>query len=584
LFLDSYKGISVSLASLVSYKNARGPVAFTSVATGDWNAAATWTPNTDYPRLAGDTVTIGANDVVTIPAGITITCGAIAMTAGGSGTESKVIINGRLNMAGAWTTNTHTKIGGGPGGVLDLQGNTITAQTGRTTYEFTGTAESRFTIQSTGGRGRFLVTSNPVLISTWDYVTVSGLGDSVFGRGHSAAIVQSYEYCKFTDCGQVALEEANGATNGGILVSHCDFRDPFDATKAYPYISVFGTAGANPRLVEYCTWDQAGAASGIYRTDSSPGVTFDNCVILNFRGGITANTANVVSSNFFFNEKPDVEGVFFTPALGDGFSEFTGNYIYYEDSQHVFIPSNTTQAYEDNVFEQPMAGTSGDGTNWFLYGTTSGKSHTYQNNVWIGNAGNPLCMTGACNFTLLDYSANTYYGGNDGRGDGDPFLNFSKGILTEQLGALSGTVNVYNMLIVCSPEQPLPDELVTLRTSTADQVDLLDYNVAWQPGGATVPPVGYNANVNVTSGEGPNDFAVDPDFVDETRNIATWDASLGGPGTAAHAIAEMLKMNEADYDTDYDPAALVAWVRAGFLPQEASLNASGYGGGNIGAR
>ena len=57
---------------------------------------------------------------------------------------------------------------------------------------------------------------------------------------------------------------------------------------------------------------------------------------------------------------------------------------------------------------------------------------------------------------------------------------------------------------------------------------------------------------------------VDPLLLDDSRNLASWDAHLGGPGTAAHAIAEMMKRND---DSGFNPAytvqALTRYVAEG---------------------
>ena len=87
---------------------------------------------------------------------------------------------------------------------------------------------------------------------------------------------------------------------------------------------------------------------------------------------------------------------------------------------------------------------------------------------------------------------------------------------------------------------------------------------------------GYNA-LDFSSGTpGANDVdGVDPDFVDDTRNMKTWDASIaGGAGSHAHAIAELVKINEPGYNPAYTIAALVTWVKAGFVPRAAALQAA----------
>jgi len=62
-----------------------------------------------------------------------------------------------------------------------------------------------------------------------------------------------------------------------------------------------------------------------------------------------------------------------------------------------------------------------------------------------------------------------------------------------------------------------------------------------------------------------NSLVASPDFVDESRNIASWDASLGGPGTAQHAITMLGKRNDdTGFDPAYDVRGLTAYVAGGF--------------------
>lgn len=94
---------------------------------------------------------------------------------------------------------------------------------------------------------------------------------------------------------------------------------------------------------------------------------------------------------------------------------------------------------------------------------------------------------------------------------------------------------------------------------------------------------GYDAFV-MSASPGANDLSVDPDFVDETRDLAAWDTSLSGAGTAASALAELRNRNDdSGYDSNYTISALIDYVQAGFVPQATALNGAGYGGEDIGA-
>jgi hypothetical protein len=71
-------------------------------------------------------------------------------------------------------------------------------------------------------------------------------------------------------------------------------------------------------------------------------------------------------------------------------------------------------------------------------------------------------------------------------------------------------------------------------------------------------------------------FAVDPQYVDTTRDLATWDASLGGAGGEYAGFLRLW----AD-TTLIDDA--IAYIRDGFAPQNAALNNTAHDGGDVGA-
>ena len=73
-------------------------------------------------------------------------------------------------------------------------------------------------------------------------------------------------------------------------------------------------------------------------------------------------------------------------------------------------------------------------------------------------------------------------------------------------------------------------------------------------------------------------LTIDPQFVDTSRDLAHWDLSLGGPGTAEHAIAEMKKRND---DSGFNPAYtvenLIEYVATGFTSSnELAVGDDGY--------
>jgi len=89
------------------------------------------------------------------------------------------------------------------------------------------------------------------------------------------------------------------------------------------------------------------------------------------------------------------------------------------------------------------------------------------------------------------------------------------------------------------------------------------------------PRKGFGGGIHAIQGGPETDaqsMTLDPKLVDGDRTLASWDAMLGGPGTADHAIAELQKLND---DTGFDPRyrviGLVTYVAGGRQPTNAKL-------------
>ena len=82
---------------------------------------------------------------------------------------------------------------------------------------------------------------------------------------------------------------------------------------------------------------------------------------------------------------------------------------------------------------------------------------------------------------------------------------------------------------------------------------------------------------------GAGDVSADPEFVDESRDLAAYDALLGGPGTIAHLMQMVARMNDAGFNPAYEPSAIRAWIMDGWRPQNAAFRGAGRNGVDIGA-
>lgn len=82
-----------------------------------------------------------------------------------------------------------------------------------------------------------------------------------------------------------------------------------------------------------------------------------------------------------------------------------------------------------------------------------------------------------------------------------------------------------------------------------------------------------DTNVSISA----NSFNTDPQFVDPTRSLASWDATQGGPGTEVHALA----LTQANHGLV--KSSILPYLRVGFRPQNTSLATAAYDGTTIGA-
>lgn len=552
--------------------------AYTSTQAGNWNSAATWGGG-GFPNNSADSATIA--HTVTIPSGVTVTA-SVAINAGKS-----LVNNGTLNLAGNMVPATGSTFSMGAGAVLDLNGFNV-APSGDVTYSFVGTALSRITIRSTGSRGAFTGGAFPI-ISTYDYVDTSGLADSTgIGRTHTnASGFLSYQHSTWTDCGTLALEATGTGANAGFIVSRCRFRNPYTTGKSVYVLLNDQALGNQQRTIEYCTFDSNGNL-GLIDASHTEGLNWRRNVVRNWECRSAFTSAQKWKESLW--SRTDTSGGAANSIFTSGYTQIgsiIGCYFYYPLGDHPMVLGSAEPGnFHANVFECP--GPSMEVANWFLWSTTSAVAVNILHNVFLGQ-GNVMCFTNNGS-PLITFKRNTVYIANNGatsgtHGDDSTTLALAPTLITEQAStALTGTVNIsYNMMINPSGTR---DRQCDTQNNTADQITTLDYNNGWDfGGGLTSPPVKYDPHVTVTSGVGTHDTAVNPTFSDRTRNLAAWDASLGGPGTAANAITELMKQdgNVGTYNTAYNVPALMSYIFAGFRTGAPSLRNSADTGGPIGA-
>jgi hypothetical protein len=198
--------------------------ACSSAATGNWNAAATWTScGGTYPGN-GDTYTINSGHTVTVPGGISITVGnSPAGCTGGSSCvyvgshNGPLVINGTLVVRGS-INQGNAPVTFGPASAFSFDSTAASSPT-TTTYAWVnngfGAGARMFNCNGTSG--------NPVLINS-----VSGGGNGYFWAqiGYNDSMLWNCQYAKFTRIGDttnlaIQFNPASGTYNE--LFSHVIF-------------------------------------------------------------------------------------------------------------------------------------------------------------------------------------------------------------------------------------------------------------------------------------------------------------------------------------------------------------------------
>lgn len=113
------------------------------------------------------------------------------------------------------------------------------------------------------------------------------------------------------------------------------------------------------------------------------------------------------------------------------------------------------------------------------------------------------------------------------------------------------------------------------------------YNVATGAGNTINGSAGQSLdgyqNLKITASPGAHDVTGDPQFVDKTRNLATWgQITQGADGTVAGALAK-IAANPALIYSASDGTTLIPWVRAGFTPTNTAYRGTAHDAGDIGA-
>ena len=569
----------------------------TSTENGNWSNPATW--GGQSPPGPGDYAVIDNN--VTITQNTTI----------GDGTDSVV-----LNV----TTGTLTVVGA----TLVIQGDATFGQynSGNTVWrlvvESTATAPGGIVLGANTGVTPTVsfgddtglevtgTAAEPCYLET-ETGTAGNPGQFTYG-GTSSSFFANISYCDLTGLGDANYPGLNSPYLGADSDPVFTFsNDTFNDCAATP------TADLNDGSIDFSltnsTWvNSIGWSISITGDPAAPvttGTREINDCIFDESAQLLTPIGLSITDNFF--EKPPTAG-----AETATWASFDGNFVLDDDgggehqfggnvTNSYFLANPTTEGGEtdfiltaqyansliaDNVFQ--YTGVEDDAT---AIGITeagpNSRTITINNNIILptGTVGSLRLggLTSNSGTAWTEYTSitnNTIFVNNtsainDGYTVGTKtgtVLSLSSNIFYNTSSASSGDYAFENVA-----PTPVPVDVV----SAADANYNGWYNLGTVPVGTwgdVADGTVYDSPMSGSTPPGANDLVnANPDFVAPTRNIETWDAYMGGPGT----IADALNLIEANLGLT--KSSLLPYIQAGFVPTNPAFAVAGAVNGYIGA-
>lgn len=559
-----------------------------SNADGPWSTAGTWTSCAGGSPGIGDTASI--THAVTVTGNTTVGTspaeGNMVVTVSGSGTvsvSSGVTFTARGGVSLAGSSNTWTQAAGSS---FVFDASNATDPTNQQ-YEFRISTShndpARFIANGTSG-SRVSISSNASGGYGW-----FNDGDGPWLQGGLVTVTYT-DFTRIGDSNNRALRFSPSASGNAVTIQN----------------SRFDTTGGLGGTYNMSTTSDVSITDNWFgSTAQSETARFENA------SGYSSGTRDVLRNAF------DKNVLFYTPA---GFT--------IEDN--VFMGSfeattGTWVSLQNNFFQlgtgtgTPLViqGPTGPGYNYgFQSDTANSNPHYWQ--VQDALTVDSLICESAYNGVGIEEGDCVQLGSAGGAITVDitgilvlpSATGGTSGTVVSALGSSDFTLNLYRNTAIAGDQACLA--VGETYAGHSGMVTRADSNICWNPSGTdgrimwdsgtddsvtdliTSANLNYNCyyNLNATryyqlefsSGTpGAGDVSGDPGFFDDTRDLASWDASLGGAGTATNAMAELALMNSATWDTNYNPADLATWVTAGFVPSNPDYVGAGLSGVDCGA-
>jgi hypothetical protein len=589
--------------------------AITSAASGNWNSTSTWIGG--VIPVAGDTVTIANGHTVTVPVGYTAVCGdasaptTAAVRTAGTGGTGILVVNGTLQIA-ADLQQGNTAWDVGPGGIVESTNTTTLLNW----YHADGAGQAAVKIRMLGtswsapatirkGAGSAGLRLNNALGGTarggcsyeFDFARLEGLGNAsnnnLLGCGGITSNTLRWRDVLWKDCGQILTSNGSGLhRNATLTIQRVVIKGSTHATRAFDMalegltrtgsttLEDFACLTGETRLtgvtadVTFTRWTTLGDVSGygggaqlvdcVINKPAAVGgaptvinanitrliMAQNNAAVTNWHAIQAASTANVT-----------VDGVVLdgacTNSVGDLFPAPT--------------PAATRTFSLKNVLTTKSDHSTGS------YGTL---------HSWLGGANLTTTTIENCtHYSSTGVAGGLYTYGESSAGRASQ-VQALQNCLAVGLSAGAGVL-VYRDSTGASGN-------IKDGVTPANATNNAAYNASVSDGtnGASYR-TGPGGDGDMWTTNPANPIDVDPQFVDDTRNLATWYRSLAGgtPGTRAADMTLALEAIAQQYDPDITPitgatpTAAYTWIRDGYKPTNTALktDVSANNGGWIGA-
>lgn len=573
---------------------AHAPARFTAVSSGSWQSPSTWDvgPSLGYP-IAGDTVVIGAGFTVIVNEN------AAVGTSGAAGTD-ELIISGTLQVTEDRTLSVRGDVRLNAatlrleaGAVFEFTGGNYDLEyAGACTLDVNGTALKRASLRAASGYyarvyyGGALTTSVFSIDAQFcDFTRIGNLTQYAFhfiNNNFNVGIV--FTNCKFDYCGMLRYSALyNPHPDSTWQFVNCDFRHP--ASRYVIQYNPTATFSAGTRRIYGCTfvgdyqvWDgTTEVPNAIFLSTTQDGQPFliEETILEDVNLAVYGKASiDVVTRwiNCLTNNGSSMINMAGTRAIRVHDSLWWSQ----NWNPHFCLGQTATGPLlvEDNIGFDASGVNEGD-----QIAAVSSGGNIARRNITVGATGFTVSTSTAGEILLENH---THISGRIG--DSRTIIQFENlahaGIMTMR-SCLMDSELTPSYLAYSTGISPVPNDLL----------DYTDYNGYWYARDPRYQNIPMTGKVIGDPGFGEHDISINPQLVDRTATIASWDSSLGGAGTVDNAFAEMLKRNghardgsSATFNASYSKANVLTYLRYCFSPTNVNCAGAGYAGADLGAR